>query len=83
MTDALAAAILTGVVLTIVSTFGGAWVLSGRMSRVEAKLDAMDSNMDGRITGAVQAHQLNCPGFRSPGRAEPRTNPRGIAAIQD
>ena len=61
MTDTIAAAILGGLTLTILSTFTAAWVLSGRMSRVEAKLEAMDNGMADKLTSTILTHQLKCP----------------------
>ena len=63
MTDALAAAILGGIVLTIVTVFSGAWVLSGRMSAVESKVDSIPE----RIEGAVLRHQIHCPATSATG----------------
>ena len=65
MTDALAAAILGGIILTIVTVFSGAWVLSGRMSAVESKVDSIPE----RIDGAVLRHQIHCPATSATGGA--------------
>ena len=68
MTDTIAAAMLAASSLTIITVFGGAWVLSGRMSSVEAKIAAMDAGMNDKLTSAVLTHQLKCPAARE-GRA--------------
>lgn len=75
MSDAIAASILGGIALTIITTFGGAWMLSGRVSRVEEKVGSLDSKLDITIKSAVLEHQIKCP-------ANTTTSPRGIAAME-
>ncbi len=64
-----------GVACTIlIAILSAAWLLSGRISKVESKLESLDNNMEARLKSAVLEHQVHCPAIKH--LQQEGTNPR-------